>query len=61
MATDQPHTIVRTETRPAPAAGYLDGNYAICSCGYAMGTSLSMPFAVKLGQEHATYMNKVGN
>jgi hypothetical protein len=59
MATDQPHTIVRTETRPVPPAD--DGNYAICSCGYAMvGRGAKTHRAHMTVWEHATYMNKVG-
>jgi len=51
------HEIVHVGFKPASCIGALDGNEAVCSCGYRMGTSLSEREALRLGVEHVNFMN----
>jgi hypothetical protein len=52
------HSIIAVQPSPASGPGALDGNEAVCSCGYCMSTSLSASEAARLGAAHVAYMER---
>lgn len=50
------HKIVTVAPKPATEAGALAGFEAVCSCGFRMGTSLSLRVAAEEGAKHVRFM-----